>query len=80
MSLVAIGGTVCEMDDAAIAVYKKTARWLEEVLDERDALREQLATATENLTAARAAIKQLTTCDCGEPLSPGKCGYCDNDE
>lgn len=45
-----------------------------------DTLKLQLGTARAEVTALRTAVKQLTTCDCGLPLSTGKCSVCDRDE
>ena len=33
-----------------------------------------------DVPALLAEIDALTKCDCGLPLSTGKCGICDNDE
>ena len=43
-----------------------------------------LASLAETLNARNAALSkqvtELTTCDCGNPLSRGMCCFCDNDE
>lgn len=60
MTQVTIGGgrVVCEMDEAAQDEYKQVVGWLQKIIDERDALREEL------VTLARLVVKDTEEGSC----------------
>lgn len=51
-----------------------------QVLSELIACQDQRAALRVQIELLKIQVAQLTTCDCGLPLSTGKCGICDNDE